>query len=67
MPAKIVRKQARPDVCETYPGRAGCPRVGFKGEVDFSRVTKGEHTLSVRFTNDHEQSVERSRRTVVVE
>lgn len=43
----------RPDVCNAYPGRAGCPNVGWKFDFDTARLTDGNHTLTMTaFTGD---------------
>ncbi|MDQ2841825.1 MAG: hypothetical protein M3Y72_12460 [Acidobacteriota bacterium] len=38
---------SRPDVCQVYPGRAGCPNVGWTATVDTTQLSDGNHTLSV--------------------
>jgi hypothetical protein len=40
--------RARPDVCAVYPGRAGCPNVGWDLLVDTTQFADGTHTLEVR-------------------
>ena len=43
----------RPDVCAAYPGRAGCPNVGWSFSIDTAQLTDGSHTLTVTaFTAD---------------
>lgn len=39
---------SRPDVCAVYPGRAGCPDVGWTFAFDTSLLSDGTHTLDVR-------------------
>lgn len=38
----------RPDVCAVYPGRNGCPNVGWAFPFDTSLLSDGSHTLEVR-------------------
>jgi uncharacterized protein (TIGR03437 family) len=38
---------SRGDVCAAYPGRPGCPSVGWTSSLDTSTLTSGVHTLSV--------------------
>lgn len=37
----------RPDVCRVYPGRAGCPYVGWNLALDTRQFSNGSHTLAV--------------------
>jgi uncharacterized protein (TIGR03437 family) len=37
----------RTDVCVVYPGRPGCPNVGFHYSLDTTHLTNGTHTLEV--------------------
>jgi uncharacterized protein (TIGR03437 family) len=37
----------RPDVCTVFPGRSGCPNVGWTLSVDTTRLADGAHTLAV--------------------
>jgi uncharacterized protein (TIGR03437 family) len=37
----------RPDVCATYPGRPGCPNVGWNFSLDTTYLTDGTHTFGV--------------------
>ncbi len=37
----------RNDVCRIYPGRPGCPNVGWDALVDTTQFANGAHTLSV--------------------
>jgi hypothetical protein len=39
--------QSRPDVCNVYPGRPGCPNVGFSYQLDLSTLSPGSHTITV--------------------
>jgi hypothetical protein len=41
----------RPDVCGVYPGRPGCPNVGFTSALDTTRLTTGAHILSLVATD----------------
>jgi hypothetical protein len=38
---------SRPDVCTYYPGRAGCPNVGWNFALDTTQLSDGTHTLAV--------------------
>lgn len=38
---------ARPDVCQVYSGRAGCPNVGWSYSFNTTLLTNGPHTISV--------------------
>lgn len=38
---------SRPDVCNVYPGRAGCPNVGWSFSIDTTELDDGFHTLTV--------------------
>lgn len=38
---------ARTDVCATYPGRTGCPNVGWSAQLDTTRLSNGQHTFSL--------------------
>jgi hypothetical protein len=42
---------SRPDVCAVYPGRPGCPNVGFSYSLDTSRLSTGTHTITVIATD----------------
>jgi len=42
---------SRPDVCTAYPGRAGCPNVGYSYQLNTGTVTPGSHTITVSATN----------------
>jgi len=37
----------RPDVCAAYPGRAGCPNVGFTYSLNTAALASGSHTITV--------------------
>jgi hypothetical protein len=41
----------RPDVCQTYPGRAGCPNVGWTFSFDTTQLPDGAHTLGITENN----------------
>jgi hypothetical protein len=42
---------SRPDVCYVYPGRAGCPYVGFSFALNTATLTPGSHTIVVTATD----------------
>src|SRR5207253_2329701 len=42
---------SRPDVCAVYPGRPGCPNVGYSFSLDTSTLTVGSHTITVTATD----------------
>jgi 3-hydroxymyristoyl/3-hydroxydecanoyl-(acyl carrier protein) dehydratase len=42
---------SRPDVCATYPGRPGCPNVGYSFSLNTSTLSVGTHTLTVTGTD----------------
>ena len=42
---------SRPDVCNAYPGRPGCPNVGFSYQLDLSTLSPGSHTITVAATD----------------
>jgi hypothetical protein len=52
---------SRGDVCGTYPGRPGCPNVGWTFSLDTSALTSGVHTLSVTATSTTGQRATNSR------
>jgi hypothetical protein len=67
-PLKIDLSRVRRDgVCAKYPGRVGCPDVGFEGELDFALVPKGEHSLFLRLTSTGGEVAELAQRTITVE
>ena len=41
----------RPDVCAVYPGRPGCPYVGYTYQLNTGLLTLGQHTISVSATD----------------
>ncbi|MGB7759905.1 MAG: SBBP repeat-containing protein [Bryobacteraceae bacterium] len=41
----------RPDVCAAYPGRPGCPHVGFSYSLNTATLTLGSHTITVNATD----------------
>jgi hypothetical protein len=41
----------RPDVCAVYPGRPGCPNVGYSYALDTSTLTAGSHLITVSATD----------------
>lgn len=42
---------SRPDICAVYPGRIGCPNVGWSVPVDTTQLADGTHTLDVIATS----------------
>lgn len=42
---------SRPDVCAIYPGRVGCPNVGWSVQIDTTRLSDGGHVLTVVATS----------------
>jgi hypothetical protein len=38
---------ARPDVCAVFPGRAGCPNVGWSLSLDTTAFSNGSHILQI--------------------
>jgi N-acetylmuramoyl-L-alanine amidase len=50
-PSPIFYGLSRPDVCLVYPGRPGCPNVGFSYAFDTSALSAGSHTVTVTATN----------------
>jgi hypothetical protein len=38
---------SRPDVCAVFPGRVGCPNVGYTFSLNTSSLSAGSHTLTV--------------------
>jgi N-acetylmuramoyl-L-alanine amidase len=42
---------SRPDVCAAYPGRPGCPNVGFVYSLNPAGLGTGAHTIMVSATN----------------
>jgi hypothetical protein len=46
----------RPDVCAAFPGRAGCPNVGWSATLDTTLFSNGTHTLAVTATTPFGQS-----------
>jgi hypothetical protein len=47
---------SRPDVCNAYPGRSGCPNVGWSVSLDTTLFSNGTHTLAVTATTPFGQS-----------
>lgn len=41
---------SRPDICNAYPGRPGCPAVGWSFVLDTTKLANGAHNLSVLAT-----------------
>jgi photosystem II stability/assembly factor-like uncharacterized protein len=42
---------SRPDVCNAYPGRVGCPNVGFTFQLNLATLSAGSHTITVSATD----------------
>ena len=42
---------SRPDVCAAYPGRPGCPNVGYSYSLNTSTLNVGSHTITVTATD----------------
>jgi hypothetical protein len=42
---------SRPDVCAVYPGRPGCPNVGYSFSLNTSTLSVGTHTITVMATD----------------
>lgn len=42
---------SRPDVCTAYPGRIGCPNVGYTYSLNASALSSGAHTITVAATD----------------
>jgi hypothetical protein len=42
---------SRPDVCAAFPGRPGCPNVGFSYQLNTGSLTAGSHTLTLVATD----------------
>ena len=43
----------RTDVCNMFPGRAGCPNVGWSSTLDTTQFQNGSHTLAVTVNSTH--------------
>jgi Bacterial Ig domain len=41
----------RPDVCAAYPGRPGCPNVGYSYSLNTSSLSPGSHSITVTATD----------------
>ena len=57
---------SRPDVCAAFPGRAGCPNVGYSYSVNTASLTPGSHTLRVVATNSDAAPVQGSASVTVI-
>jgi N-acetylmuramoyl-L-alanine amidase len=42
---------SRADVCAAYPGRPGCPNVGFSYSLNTATLASGSHTITVTATD----------------
>lgn len=61
-----VKRIARGGICTSHPAAVDCPKPGFAGEVNLSRVKKGPHTLSARFTDSTRAAVELGKKNVTI-
>ena len=52
-----IRNLPRPDVCNAYPGRQGCPNVGWSYSLDTTLIPDGAHTLTVTANGTATKSV----------
>jgi hypothetical protein len=43
----------RTDVCNVFPGRAGCPNVGWSSTLDTTQFQNGSHTVTVTVKSTH--------------
>jgi hypothetical protein len=43
---------SRPDVCNAYPGRPGCPNVGYTFTLNSGTLTLGSHTITVKASDN---------------
>jgi hypothetical protein len=41
----------RPDVCMAYPGRVGCPNIGFSYQLNLASLSIGSHSITVSATD----------------
>jgi len=42
---------SRPDVCAVFPGRPGCPNVGFSYSLNTAALASGPHTIAAAATD----------------
>jgi len=63
---KLTQNAARPDVCAGYK-ITPCAKLGFDTTVDFSKVKKGPHTLSIKVTDNRGAKVEIGKREITIE
>jgi hypothetical protein len=42
---------SRPDVCAVFPGRPGCPNVGFSYSLNTAALASGPHTITAAATD----------------
>jgi len=42
---------SRPDVCNIFPGRPGCPNVGYSYQLNTSTIVAGPHIITVTATD----------------
>ena len=52
----VIYGAPRPDVCQAFPGYAGCPNVGWTYSLDTMLLPDGPHTLEVTGTTAGYQS-----------
>jgi len=51
MAGTAVYGTSRPDVCSVYPGRPGCPNVGYSFQLNTATLSPGSHTITVSATD----------------
>jgi hypothetical protein len=56
---------SRPDVCTVYPGRQGCPNVGFSYSLNTSTLATGTHTITL-IASDSESTPASASATVTI-
>lgn len=57
LPGGLTYSLPRQDVCTAYPGRIGCPNVGWSGLLDTTSIADGLHTLTVTAAGTTKHSV----------
>src|ERR1017187_8881166 len=58
--------EERQDVCNVYPGRAGCPNVGFNFELNTAPLSPGAHTITVSATDTDDPTPDTGSASVTV-
>jgi hypothetical protein len=56
---------SRSDVCTVYPGRVGCPNVGFTYQLNTASLSSGSHTLTA-IANDTNSTPESGSYSMIV-